>query len=375
MNDELDVVSLYKKSDPERVNNFVSKISSSFEVATSYEKNEADLEWLELMEDTVHYIDNILRNPNRFIVNEEEVVKVEQARRITVESIKHLSKHTNFIEEIKENGDVRPSKILNINKEESYNTYENRLVYTLIQNMNSYIANKKKKLVIASSMKDQKKCTYKAISQVGAEKIDIDLSLNTHISVKEGNEDASDAGDPLERIQKLEYQIMALTGSDVYKTLAKLHVARVIPPVKKTNLILKNVNFQYAMKLWDYLNAHTGLEEKNVKLKANITENNELKKKLDDVFLLNYLTINSIGTNKDIYHDKNQEEERRELTDKMINRIVELNSDLPLEELKNIIGDKIAIVRNKKEASISEVQEQISKQMDAFLEKVESFRF
>ena len=33
------------------------------------------------MEDTIQYIDNIFRNPNRFIVNEEEVVKVEQAKK------------------------------------------------------------------------------------------------------------------------------------------------------------------------------------------------------------------------------------------------------------------------------------------------------
>lgn len=40
------------------------------------------------MEQTVPYIDNIFRNPNRFIINEEEIVKIERARRITVESIK-----------------------------------------------------------------------------------------------------------------------------------------------------------------------------------------------------------------------------------------------------------------------------------------------
>ena len=64
-------------------------------------------------------LDNILRNPNRFIVNEEDIVKIELARRVTVESIKHLSKNTNLIQDYnKETGDVRPSKILNINKEE-----------------------------------------------------------------------------------------------------------------------------------------------------------------------------------------------------------------------------------------------------------------
>ena len=34
------------------------------------------------MEFTVPYLDNILRNPNRFIINEEEIVKIELARKI-----------------------------------------------------------------------------------------------------------------------------------------------------------------------------------------------------------------------------------------------------------------------------------------------------
>ena len=53
------------------------------------------------------YLDNILRNPNRFIVNEEEVVNVEKARRVTVESIKHLARNTSFIQKIEKNGDHR----------------------------------------------------------------------------------------------------------------------------------------------------------------------------------------------------------------------------------------------------------------------------
>ena len=97
------------------------------------------------IEDTIPYLDNIFRAPNRFIINEEEVVKIERARRITVESIKNLSRNTNFIQEVdKKTGDVKPSKILNIDKEESYDTYENRLIYTLIQNMKYFVSIKKK---------------------------------------------------------------------------------------------------------------------------------------------------------------------------------------------------------------------------------------
>lgn len=145
--EELKIFDLYEKFNTKTAEEFMDKIDSTVDIKAEYEKVIEDTEWIEIMEETVPYIDNILRNPNRFIVNEEEIVKIELARKITVESIKHLSKNTNLIQDYdKKTGDVRPSKILNINKEENYDTYENRFIYTLIQNMKFFI-NKKKKLL------------------------------------------------------------------------------------------------------------------------------------------------------------------------------------------------------------------------------------
>ena len=63
--------------------------------------------------------------------------------------VKHLSRNTNLIQDYNQKtGEVKPSKILNINKEESFNTYENRFIYTLINNMKLYIERKKKELSI-----------------------------------------------------------------------------------------------------------------------------------------------------------------------------------------------------------------------------------
>lgn len=75
-------------------------ICSNLRVVTNSDSVDCNFEWLEIMEDTIQYLDNILRNPNRFIVNEEDIVKIELARRVTVESIKHLSKNTNLIQVI-----------------------------------------------------------------------------------------------------------------------------------------------------------------------------------------------------------------------------------------------------------------------------------
>ena len=124
--DKLKVTELLNTVNERDQSKFNNNIRSSLVVNTDVHRVDADFEWLDIMEDTIKYLDNILRNPNRFIVNEEEIVKVELARRITVESIRHLSKHTNYIQKIEDNGDVKPSKILNIQKDESYDTYENR---------------------------------------------------------------------------------------------------------------------------------------------------------------------------------------------------------------------------------------------------------
>ena len=115
--EELKIFDLYEKFNTKTAEEFMDKIDSTVDIKAEYEKVIEDTEWIEIMEETVPYIDNILRNPNRFIVNEEEIVKIELARKITVESIKHLSKNTNLIQDYdKKTGDVRPSKILNINK-------------------------------------------------------------------------------------------------------------------------------------------------------------------------------------------------------------------------------------------------------------------
>ena len=376
MDNDLNVLTLYNEKNMPRIKAFNSAVKSEYEVQTNYEQVDVNFEWLEIMEDTVRYLDNILRNPNRFIVNEEEVVKVEQARRITVESIKHLSKHTNFIQEIDPvTDDVKPSKILNINKDESYNTYENRVIYTLIQNMRIFIDMRKRKLVTQSYSKNHKKGEYHGVARVGSENVNIDISMNSKADSKKTYGAKGDLSIE-ERIAKLELRITDLTNTSVYKSLAKAHVAKVIPPIKKTNLILKNVNFQYAMRLWDYLARYRDDGNKSTKNNLVYKEDKHVQKMFDDVFLLNYLVLNSLGGNDDKTFKKEQNREAIEtLTNNMITKIVEINSDLPVEEIEKIIGDKIAVIKSKKEASVAEVSNKLNSKMQSLISKIITYDF
>lgn len=366
--DKLKVVDLMNTVSDRDKEKFNNNIRSSLIVNTDLKKVEADFEWLELMEDTVKYLDNILRNPNRFIVNEEEIVKVELARRITVESIRHLSKHTNYIQKIEDNGDVKPSKILNIQKDESYDTYENRLIYTLIENMRNFVEIKKKSLISASSLKDVKKAKYSAKSNIGKEQVFVELNYTSSLVDRKEVQGEMPVD---ERIKRLDDNITMLTNTEVYKTLKRLHVARVIPPIKKTNVILKNTNFQYAMKLWDYLQAHVANDTKIVKSNRRYEENGILKEYLNNTFLLDFLAMNTIG---EVNSKEKEVEVIEEITDNLLQRIVELNVDLPLTTLKEKIGDKIAMIKYRKEASLTEIQNAFEQHIKAYLEKIENLK-
>ena len=371
---ELKVLDLYTKASSTQLDSFNSTVQSTYLVDTNFEKGESDLSWLKLMEDTIMYIDNILRNPNRFIVNEEEVVLIEKARRVTVESIKHLAKNTSFIQKIEDNGDVKPSKILNINKDENYNTYENRVIYTLVRNMQMFVDMRERELVTNPYTKDSKKGEYHGSAKIGGENVNINVSLTTSIN-REGNYVKSNGMTVEERIAKLKLRILDLTNTEVFKTLKRANVAKVIPPIKKTNLILKNTNFQYAMKLWNYLQSYDStIDSSHTKKNAKFHDDLRLKGMFDDVFLLNYLIVHSLGE-QDLANKEANKELVQQITDSMITKIIEINADLPMEELQRVIGDKIAVIRNKKQASIEEIQGKLNSQIQSTLSKIVSFKF
>ena len=372
------IVDIYQNASSGKTENFRKNTESTLHVKTDYEKVIRDIDWIEMMEGTIPYLDNIFRAPNRFIINEEEIVKIERARRITVESIKNLSKNTNFIQEVdKKTGDVKPSKILNIDKEESYDTYENRLIYTLIQNMKFFLSVKKKTLEQLQGVgnKNDKKIAYSGTSRVGAEKVNINLTMDTQ---KDGNssggskKDVENPDNLLQRISDLEVRISDLTNADVYKVIDKKHIALVREPIKKTNVVLKNVNFQYAMKLWDYLRDNLDDKTKNINEKKDYEESGELKELMDDSFLLNYLIINTLDKDKeeDVHTEERKKEIQNIIISKMLEKIVEMNQDLTKEQIKEMIGEKYLVVKRRNQASLQEIQAVFSKSINKYLTKV-----
>lgn len=387
--DNLGIIELYEKNGQSNsVNEFKEKTNSTLHVETKKKKSSRDTEWLDIIEQTIPYIDNIFRKPNRFIVNEEEIVKIEQTKKVTVETIKHLSKNTNLIQTIDEKtGDVTPSKLLNVRKEESYNTYENRLIYTLVQNTKMFIKRKTDELIESINLeneqddnsKDNTKIEYNATSEVNDEKINVQVNLNSETDPN-GDEAKDKNKLILDRIEEVKRKIDIVSNAEPYIVIDKLHITLVKEPIRKTNVVLKNVNFQYAMKLWSYLRENFDQTDfENADENKDYMDQGELKQFIDEAFLLQYLAMKTIDEDR-----KESEATYQELKENMVEQMIEKIVDMEEDETENVnnaesteqqliqmISEKYEVIKYKKTEIIKEIQQIFKKYIVKYEEQVE----
>ncbi len=269
-------------------------------LSVRYSQNDIDLTWVEAIEKCIVPLDTIIRNPRRFIEQIEEIVPIEQARRITNESIRHLAQHTNMIAKVDDSG-VTPDKILNIYKEESFATYENRFIYTLLINL-QYFIDKRLKLISDSGTRAVSKISMNNQFNIGREELKFNMSLTSVARVADDAEfmqidaDTSklDAVTRIERIRKIlyDFQESALIKSLHGCTLVK-------PPIMRTNVLLKNPDFKAAMALWQFIETY-----RDTGLSVQMVESNELPSadyisQLYSVLALNYCLLKHHTKTKD----------------------------------------------------------------------------
>ncbi len=323
---------------------FIDTVNSKMSVKLDYEKKDVDYEWLDIIEDTLVYIDNILRNPKKFIINEEEIVKVELARKVTVESVIHLTQHTNLIQDIDfKTGDVQPSKILNINKEESLDTYENRFIYTLIKNMNYFLDQHEQDVMGSSYCNDIKQIKYDAETNLDDENVTISVSLNSS-SKKTSTPEKVNGLSVRERFERIRVQMAGFMNSELYQTLARLHVPDVRPPIRKTNVILKNPNFQKANDLWNFFQSYDSKNFTLIKDNQDYMEVGPLKEKFDESFLINYLLMDSLSKDSS---KKSIDKVVSMTVGKIVQTILDQNEDITKEKFSDMVDKEYTRAKEK----------------------------
>lgn len=360
----------------DKTKKFMSKLNSEIDFNSELDSVLNSLEWLEEIEKACPYIDNIVRRPRVALVSETEVHKIERAKKITVESIKDLAKHTNYIEKVDEKTkDVKPSKILVLLREETFNTYENRFIYTLIHEMIRFVL-RKERLLNDLELRTEKKLDYSGDSNNGNENIKIELSIvaNEAKSNTENKQIQKQLEEIRKRLRKVKIYFTSWQNSEMMKSLDKLHVPYVVPPIKKTNLILKNPNFKIATKLWDYLRKHM-LENDNKKKSVKGKVNSNVEDIINNSFNQIYNVLDLVSSQK------------KDLRRKLISySVLMMNSQFNLtknilaanginlsdQEIFKLITLASEDKKNAPNISSEDVKKKMKKEMEEYLSKVRS---
>ena len=138
----MDTLEYLENINKDNLNTFLKATSSTISVKRDIEQKISDTSWIDMVEECIPYLDNIIRNPRRFIVQEENIVPIEKAKVVTEESIRHLAQHTSMIQEVHDDGTVIPIKLLNVYREETVDLYENRFIKSLVDNLYMFVNNK-----------------------------------------------------------------------------------------------------------------------------------------------------------------------------------------------------------------------------------------
>lgn len=315
-----------------------------------------DLTWIEAIEEAIIPLDNIIRNPRRFIVQEEEIVNIELARKISPESIRHLAQHTNMIAKV-ENDTVTPNRILNIFKEESFETYENRFIYTLLINLQYFISKRLKAINDSVSGNNVTSILFKDNFSIGKEnvKCSFEMTIDSPGFKMDGNlldvdPEKLSKFQRIERIKKILYDFQ---NSPLIKALTGTSLVR--PPIMRTNVLQKNPDFKKAKALWDFIETY-----RDAGFNVEVTETNEIpgEQYLADLYstmILNYsLLKHHIGSEGEYEPQK----KRKIITPKIIERtFFDVLDDLTfdIDVIQKIFNEQVAKTTKKRQKQEKEI--------------------
>ena len=211
-----------------------------------------DERWLTTIEDSLDAINTIIEKPRRFITTTEEVVPVALARKISADSVRHLSMNTQFIAS-DEDGEIHPTRVLNVSTDESYDLYENRFIYHLIQRLVTFID--KRTDVIFWSTGDETRNTLKMESKVDDAYEQIEYKIEMKIkNLQSFAENDNDNMQVFMRIDRVRRMVMALRNSAFCSLMAGC--SKVRSPIQRTNLMMKDPNYRTCYKLWQFLESY-----------------------------------------------------------------------------------------------------------------------
>lgn len=312
-----------------------------------------DERWLTVVEEGLTSIFNIVDKPRRFIATTEEVVPVALARKITADSVRHLSQNTQFIT-TNAKGDIQPTKVLNVTTEESFDLYENRFVYHLIQRLFAFVD--KRTDVIFWSTGDETCNTMCMESKIddAYEEISykVEMTVKNRQSFAENDNDNMDLFKRIDRVRRMSRTLRASSFCDIMNGCAKVK-----SPIQRTNLMMKDPDYRNCYKLWQFIESYDevgySIEEQDTALEFD----EEYQTQMYINLITNYTIFKSLIESDPRKLTEIVTKKRKPVKPKFIKKIQEEivdNCDIPDVEVRKVFIEEVTQAQLDAEAKLAE---------------------
>lgn len=290
--------------------------------STIYQKNITetktfDEEWIRTVESYFPSLNKISLDPKSVLRYDEEVVVIEKARKINSASIRHLAANTHNIKEITDSGMVIPKKILTTFPDVEFGTYENRMVMTLIDKLFHFVRHRYE--VIKTNVESFQKNRFNLETEFPINQTQVTLKMDITLKDDLDNKKINEYNQKLlQRVEHLNKLVTSLRSSKFMDMMA--NQKKVLPPLIKSNVIMKNADYRNAYMLWLFLDRYNTLTfDIDVKEK-DLTFDEAYLKDIYQTTLINFATIAYNQANRKELYDSIKGKKYRRKGFKVIKR-------------------------------------------------------
>ena len=280
------------------------------------------------------------------------MVPVSLAKKISADSVRHLSQNTQFLAP-SDDGGVHPTKILNVNMAETYDLYENRFVYHLIQRLLTFVDRRTD--VIFWSTGNEVRNRFTMHSKIGDAYEEIEYHVEMTVKDRQNfAENDADNMDTFMRIDRVRRLVMALRGSSFCQLMKGCSVVR--SPIQRTNLIMKDPNYRKCFQLWQFMERYDKVGYSIQVKDSALAFDGEYLTQMYTNLINNYAVFKSLVSD-DRSLTELASEQREPVVPKFVKEIKEElvdSCDIPDVEVRKVFVEEVTQAQLDAEAALEE---------------------
>lgn len=206
-------------------------------------------DWISAIERGLVFIGKVIDEDRQFIRSEGEIQPIEKVKRISRESVQHLSRHSDFITR-KQKDEIVPDKLYTVERDSDYAVYENRFVYLLLCTIRDFVA-VRYEAINAAYREYRGDFEVKKKIALAARRLQYELKLHDE------QDDALSApadrrcAEALKRMEQILESVAFYLRTPLMEEVSRSD--KISGNITKTNVLMMNKNFHEALLLYEFL--------------------------------------------------------------------------------------------------------------------------